>query len=381
MTTPITAESLNQHPSFTRQVDPHSGVVSYILSEHVAPLQRVLYYVIPSIRGAGRYLWFRASFPPSRARFPAVVDLIEHNLRYFPQAVGDGGPTSEGTPMVAPSGDAAYVPIGDGIYHLSVDGTLREIGRLPAEILKGRHLFRLVTDLTMSCDGQWLLLDSRIGNGWLISLMDAQTGAVRPLRWFTNDHTHAAFALHDPKLIQLNQGHGFDPISGERYEMNVRMWLMDTDLTRYEPVDPTLWFGRNSRCCHEWWTRSGKLQWCDYERGIWEMDLTTRRKEIIWPHPLVHGQTDPSERYLVGDENPYHWNEKRPCRVWFFDRQTQRETALVTAMPAQPLPWRDFRAFHIDPHPHFSEDGAWIIYTTVCNGKVTVALTPRSQFA
>jgi hypothetical protein len=45
-------------------------------------------------------------------------------------------------------------------------------------------------------------------------------------------------------------------------------------------------------------------------------------------------------------------------------------------MPPQPLPWRDFRAFHIDPHPHFSADGQWVIYTTTALGKVSVALTP-----
>jgi hypothetical protein len=367
---------LENHPYFTRSVDPKSGVVSYVLSEHVAPLQKVLYYVTPSIRGYGRHLWFRACFPPSKARFPAVVDLRQPAIRYFPQAVGDGGPTSEGTPMVTAAGDSAYVAIGDGIYLLSADGALQEIGRMPDEILQGRHLYRLTTDITMSCDGKWLLLDSRIGNRWLIALMDATTGAVKPLRWFMTDHTHAAFALHDPKLIQLNQGHGRDPISGERYEMNVRMWLMDTDLTRYEPVDPTLWFGRNSTCCHEWWTQSGKLQWCDYQNGIFEMDLATRQKQIIWPHPLVHGQCDLTERYLCGDQNPYNWNERLPCSVWFYDCQNRREIAIVSEMPPQPLPWRDFRAFHIDPHPHFSADGQWVIYTTTALGKVSVALTP-----
>ena len=369
---------MDAHPSFTKWTDPHSGVVSYVLSEHIAPLQKALYYVTPSIRGPGRYLWFRACFPPSLARFPAIVDLQELQIRYFPQAVGNGGPTSECTPMVTPAGDSAYVGIGDGIHLLHVDGSMREIGRMPSEILRGRHLFRLATDITMSCDGRWFVLDSHIGNGWLISLMDTQTGEVRPLRWFTTDHTHAAFSLHDPGLIQLNQGHGHDPVSGERYEMNIRMWLMTTDLSRYEPVDPTLWFGRNSRCCHEWWTPSGKLQWCDYDRGIWEMDLATRHKSLVWAHPLVHGQSDPSERYLVGDQNPYNWNEKLPCSIWLYDRHTGRETAIVTRMPAQPLPWRDFRAFHIDPHPHFSSDGEWVIYTTTALGKVSVAVTPTA---
>jgi len=369
---------LDEHPCFTRWTDPASGVVSYVLTEHVAPIQKVFYYITPSISGPGRYLWFRAAFPPSKARFTAVVDLQPDGsgVRYFPQSVGDPGVGGDGTPLVTDGGDAVYAPIGDGVYLLSVDGAVREIGRMPDEILRGRYLYRLATELTMSCDGKWLLLDSRIGNRWLISLMDAATGEVKPLRWFSHDHTHAAFSLHDPTLIQLNQGHGKDPISGERYEMDVRMWLMDTGLTQYEPVDPGLWFGRNSLNCHEWWTRSGKIQWCDYQQGIFEMDLATREKAVIWPHPLVHGQCDPAERYLCGDQNPYNWNDRLPCSVWFFDRRTGREIAIVSRMPDQPIPWRDFRAYHIDPHPHFSSDGEWVIYTTTAFGKVTVALAP-----
>jgi hypothetical protein len=377
--------ALDHHPCFTRWADPQSDVVSYVLTEHAAPLQKVLYYITPSIAGPGHYLWFRGCFPPSQARVTGVVDLrpdAKRPIRLFPQSVSNGGPTSEATPLVTAAGDSAYGAIQEAVYLLGVDGSLREIGRLPKEILQNRYLYRLTTDITMSCDGKHLLLDCHIGDRWLIALMDAQTGEVKPLRWFALDHTHAAFSLHDPKLIQLNQGHGLDPKSGDRYEMDVRMWVMDTDLTRYEPVDPTLWFGRNSRCCHEWWTKSGKLQWCDYDRGIWEMDMTVagpREKQLVWPRPLVHGQCDASERYIVGDQNPYNWNERLPCGVWFYDRQTKREAAIVTAMPPQPLPWRDFRAYHIDPHPHFSADGEWVIYTTTAFGKVTVALTPTSQ--
>ncbi len=372
--------NLDTHPCFTRFEDPISGVLSYQLSEHVAPLQKCLYYISPSIRGEGRYLWFRGCFPPSKARMLAVVDLWakEKSIRVFPQSCNGGGATSECTPLVHARGDAAYIGVEDGIHLIHADGTTHEIGRMPKDLLKGRQLFRLATDLTESCDGRWLLLDSRIGNRWLISLMDKETGEVKPLRWFTNDHTHAAFSLHDPTLIQLNQGHGFDPISGERYDMNIRMWLMDTGLTRYEPVDGGMWFAHPDHNCHEWWTAGGKLQWCDYEKGIFEIDLGTRAKTLVWPHPLVHGQCDASERYLCGDQNPYNWNEKKPCSVWFFDRKSQREIAIVSRMPEQPIPWRDFRDYHIDPHPHFSEDGEWIIYTTVHNGKATVALAPTA---
>ena len=109
--------NLDAHPCFTRFEDPDSGVVSYQLSEHVAPLQKCLYYISPAIRGEGRYLWFRGCFPPSKARMLAVVDLAspEKNIRVFPQSCTGGGPTCECTPLVHAKGDAALRASGEDL--------------------------------------------------------------------------------------------------------------------------------------------------------------------------------------------------------------------------------------------------------------------------
>lgn len=367
---------LSDHPHFQEWRDPVSGVVSYVLENKIAPIQRGMYFVVPSIRGKGNWLWFYAFRPPVKRPFLARVSLRSEtpDLQLFPHVMPSGNP------WIQADGQSIDVPIGDEIHRVGADGETSELFHFPDSLRGNRHLFNLCTELTPSCDGKYYLLDSRIGNRWLISLLDIQSGELSPLRWFGNSHHHAMFSKHDPNLFMVNQGHWTDPITGDKMEMNVRMWLMDTRLSRYEPVDGGLWFKQNSNCCHEWWTPSGKIQWCDYNEGIWEMDLRTRDKTLLWEHPLVHGQTDPSERFLVGDQNPYQWNESRPCSVWFFDRQSGKEIPIVSRMPPQPLPWRDFRTYHIDPHPHFSEDGRWIIYTTTAFGPVSVALCPVAQF-
>lgn len=361
---------LHNHPHFQAWKDPVSGVTSHVLRPVAAPLQRALYFVVPSIRGNGQWLWFHGFHPPVDCPQLACVSLDPQapDIHTFPNAM------SNGNPLIDPAGDSIHVPIGDGIYHLHLDGHTTNTFRMPREVLDSKHLFLLCTELTESCDGRYYLLDSEIGNRWLISLVEKETGKHLPLRWFGNRHHHAIFSKHDPELFLINQGHWTDRITGDKNAMNVRTWLMNTRLDRYEPLDPNLWFGQNSHCCHEWWTPSGKVQWCDYQEGIWEMDLETREKQLLWNHPLVHGQSDAAERYLVGDQNPYNWNDQKPCSVWFFDRASQREIPIVSHMPPHPLPWRDFRTYHIDPHPNFSDDGQWVIYTTTAFGSVTLAL-------
>ncbi len=365
------SHALHRHPHFTSRADPSSGIVSYCLTGSAAPMVKGLYFQTPSMQGDSSLLWFRVLYPPAKQACLAAVrlDADQPDMRTYPEAV------MAGNPLIAADGEGAWVPIDDGIHWRPFDGSLETVFRMPTDVIANRHLFRVVTDLTLSCDGRWFVLDSHIGNRYLISLVERETAAFTPLRWFPFNHHHAFFSPHDPDLFMVNHGPAFDPITGHKNDMNVRMWVMDTKLTRYEPVDPTLWFGRNSMGCHEWWTPEGRVNWCDYNDGIYEIDLGTRQKQIVWPRKLVHGMVDCTGRYYVGDENPYNFSADKPCGVWFFDRGTGREIAIAAPLPPHNIPWRDFRAYHIDPHPHFSGDGRWVIYTTTTDeGGVTVAL-------
>lgn len=367
-------QDLANHPHFTATRDAESGIRSHVLTEHVAPVQRAQYFVRPTVGRQSGFLWFYGIYPPSiDTRVTAAVSLDAGNPR---TRVFHGFQGAEGNPLVSEDGEGAWVPVRDGIYWVPFDGEPREVWRMPKDFLAGRRLFQLVTDLNLSCDGHWFLLDSWIGNRWLISLVSRDGSEFRPLRWFPRCHHHAIFSSTNPELFLVSHGHWLDPYTGLKNEMDIRIWLMDTQLTRYEPVERNRWFGRNSQLCHEWWSPDGKIQICDYNSGIVEVDPETMTREVIWPRPCTHGQVSPCGRYLVCDVNPYQWSESHPCSVWLFDRETGREAPIVSRMPPQPLPWSDVRTYHIDPHPHFSAAGDLIIYTTVFEGRVTVALTP-----
>jgi hypothetical protein len=348
-------------------------VRSFVLTERAAPFQKGLYYVTPSVSRDGRHLWFDAAFPPSRTWRLAVASLDPGRpfVRLFP-ATGGGG-----NPLVCPEGDRAWVAIGDSIYLLDIEGGLALVARLPQELVGNRHLFRLVTDLTLSADGTKFVLDSQIGNRFLMSTADLRTGEVTPLRWFFVDHHHAQFSPVDPSLILVGHGPWHDPVTGEKGDINLRMWIMDTALTRYEPVQPDLWFNRNCRSCHEWWMPDGRVAWVDYDDGVYVCGLEDRRRELVWRHRLLcHAQCDPTMRYFVADENPYGRSEERPCRVLLYDSLSGRETAIASTMPLPPLPPGEWRSYHLDPHPHFSPDGRYVAYTTTALGSVNVALAP-----
>ena len=363
---------LSKHPYFQPWADGETGVESFILTRRVAPFQKAAYYATPSISADGRWLWFRGIFPPTRSSILAAVclDPADPRIRLFPACA------LRGNPLLTPAGDAVYAPVHDGIYLQPFDGEPREIVRMPAEIVQNRHLWNVVVDLTVSADGKHFLLDSHIGNRWLISLADVASARVRPLRWFARCHHHAVFSPVDPDLFLVGQGPWHDPITGDKFDMNIRMWLMDTRLTRYEPLFGDLWFNHNCMSCHEWWSADGLVCWCDYNDGIYECDLADRKRVLVWPRPLWHGQCDPARRFYCGDQNPYEPTADNPCRVFFFDRRSGRDVAIASNVGFPPLPRQDWRSYHLDPHPHFSADGRQVVYTTMVRGVPDVAIAP-----
>lgn len=366
---------LAHHPHFVPCTDPASGVTSYVLKPIAGPIQKAWYFTRVSLLTSDGYLGFFASVPPRRTFFPALLSLNPDDPVHRPF------PHLEGSGLFDPDDPSfVYFPVDDMIVRQSIDGGAPGIlTRMPAEILAQRHLFRLCTNLTLTADRRFFILDSRLGNQWLISLVDRKSGAWHPLKWFGREHHHAIAAPHDPTLFIINQGHWTDPITGGKNEMDLRIWLMKTDLSLYRPLDPELWFGHGSKTCHEWWNHLGNVQYCEYDTGIWEHDVSSGERRLIWSHPCIHGQVDPTNRYLVSDSGCYHWNERIPCQVHFLDRATGKEIPIVQTMPPQPLPWRDFRSYHLDPHPHFSADGSMVVYTTTALGMPSVALCPVDE--
>jgi len=365
-------DALDRHPLFTKWEDPDSGVINYILSERLAPIQRGNYFATPSISGDGKWLWFKAIFPPSTYSLMGVVSLDpdDPQIRTFPHAA------AASNPLVNGEDDTVYVPMNRSIHRLDPEGNMKLVFEMPSEIIEGRHLFRLVTDLTVSCDGKHLLLDSWIGDRTLISVVELATGELTPIKWLDRDLHHSQFSPHDPTLFMLGESPWMHPITGIKTPIDRRIWIMDTSGDLCEALFDDLHFGKNCWTCHEWWTPEGHVQWCDYETGIFEADIETRERKLVWEHPMIHGQTDPTGRFICGDHDPYKWSEHRPCGVYLYDRETGKDIALASAMPLpeQRKPDARRRPYHLDPHPHFSPDSRYVVYTGTVLGPTDVIL-------
>ena len=65
--------------------------------------------------------------------------------------------------------------------------------------------------------------------------------------------------------------------------------------------------------------------------------------------------------------------EKTPCRILFFDRKTNKEVDIFSALPYVDV--LDTRWFHSDPHPQFCAKDSVVVSTVTVFGAVTVAIT------
>jgi len=370
------AQRLESHPFFTRWENPDNGIPSYILTERFAPLQKALYFMEPSMGGDNEWLWFHGAFPPAKRWQLAAVRLDPNNpeIRTFP-----GMLMETGNPLVSKDGRWAYTSVTGSIYRQHIDGKWEEVLQPPGELLARRKLHLLVSDITVSSDG-WMLFDSHIGNEFVIWMAKIQTGEWRVLHRLNRKFHHAAFSRHDPRLYFANTGPGSDFNTGQRINIEQRTWVGNRETGSFEPIAPDLHFGKAGQNCHEWWTEQGKIQWCDYNEGVYEVDPISGERQLVWNRPLIHGQTDVTGRWIIGDENAYNWNERRPCSVWGYDRFTGKEFSIARNIPQPPIEWKEWREWHPDPHPHFSADGSAAIYTTGACGDLNLAICPVEEF-
>ena len=68
------------------------------------------------------------------------------------------------------------------------------------------------------------------------------------------------------------------------------------------------------------------------------------------------------------------WYRGMPARVKFYNRKTQKEIEITDLMKAGDFSPKKQSECHIDPHPRFSENGKYVIFTTYEMGNVDLAL-------
>ena len=370
---------LSKHPYFEEYVDPKSGVKSYILKERVGVAQQHFYFTNTSLTVDGKYLWIRCINPPALVCNLAVVSLDPENpfIRNFPGA----GYSGEGNmPGIMPGTNDVIFPVGKTVYTVDIEGKIKPLIEFPEEIVKDRIPGVLFTHASVSNDGKMIAFDTYVGDKTYIGAGNLETGEVKILTKMAGMFDHAMFCPTETNLMLIDQDGWTDSYSGEHFVYQNRMWLIDTEGTRFEAVIPNSWFGHGSKITHDFWALDGTLCYVDHDRGAFECDIKTGEHTHVWNRPICHMHTNFNRTQWVADYNPYEW-DKYPCRVIFYDRESNKEIDIFSAMPYPNIPFRySSSCYHTDPHPAFTDDGKYVISTTtVDGGKVDVAITPVDQ--
>lgn len=373
---------------FTAWRDPQTAVISFVLSQRVAPVQSGFYFTNPSLTNDGRYLWFYCLYPPAQGnacQTLGVVDFVDDTIRHYPETM-----FMDASPFVDKETGEIYWTIGLEIWKRGprpADLPLL-VNRFPSELANHRRPRRIATHLTRSADGKFLNIDAEFSPDWFVG--DIPIDGSSPARiWqkFDRCHNHVQFSPTDPDLLLLAQDGWRDAATGNYGGGEDRLWLLrrGEQARAICPDAPA----SSDRRGHEWWDSDGEHVWyIDYRDGTEKVNIHTGQRTNVWPHGHTHSQSDRASRYLVGDiaESSDDWS------LAFYNIKTGKEIAIVTKFPVHPsvypekswsltaqTPGYNHAHYHVHPHPHFCLNDRYICYTTNVLGHIDVALTPVAQ--
>ena len=357
-----------QSDLFTAHVDPDSGVTSYILSKKVAPVQEAFYFVNDSMSRDGRYLWFYCAFPPSgsasQGRTLGVLDFESGEVRHFPETQ-----FLNASPYVDVENGWVYWGSGPSLWRRGPQpgDTPELVGTIPAELIGNRRVDRFATHLTRSADGKEFFVDAGFGLQVVFGSMAVDSGEFEFWHRFDRNHNHAQFSPTDPDLILFSQENHPDPITGLRFRIEDRMWLM----RRGEAPRPV--FDTPTVVTHEWWDADGEHVWCiKGGQGTWRVNLKTQEVEdLAWPQGAWHSHNH-SSKYIIGDSNTRFYRGC-PSKVQFLNRETGQDVHIADNPE---MPGLVGATYHIDPHPRFVGDDRYGVFTTTVRGEVDLAIVP-----
>lgn len=361
-----------QSDLFTPWTDPESGVTSYILSKKVAPVQEAFYFVNDSMSRDGRYLWFYCAFPPSgtasQGRTLGVVDFETGDVRHFPETQ-----FNHASPYVDVESGQVYWGMGDSLWQRGPQAgdSVERVGTIPADLIGNRHIERFATHLTRSADGKAFFVDAAFGLQFVFGSIAIDSGAYEFWHRFDRNHNHAQFSPTDPDLILFAQEFHPDPVTGLRFRIEDRMWL----LRRGGVPRPV--FDEPTVVTHEWWDADGEHVWCIKNRqGTWRVNIETQAVEDIpWPEGAWHSHHHQSGQYLIGDTNTQFYRGC-PSTVQFLNRESGQHVRVVDN-PA--MPGLVGARYHIDPHPRFAGNDQFVVFTTTVRGEVDIAIVPTAD--
>jgi len=230
----------------------------------------------------------------------------------------------------------------------------------------------VATHLSRCADGASFAIDAQLGSEWFLGDLPLDGSPFRLWKKLDRCYNHAQFSPVNPDLILMAQDGWYDGATGEKGEAEDRIWLASRNgqVEALFPESPSNMRG------HEWWGRDGRHIWyIHYGQGVARFNLERRQMEMVWPLEFAsHAHADTTERYIVADVIP---QQRQESRIVFLNRESGRAVDIVSDLP-YPAPDLELykSKYHVHPHPRFTEDDRYIIYTTTVRGVVDVAVVP-----
>jgi Tol biopolymer transport system component len=142
-----------------------------------------------------------------------------------------------------------------------------------------------------------------------------------------------------------------------------------------------MWPPKNNYASHEWWSADGKtIYYCSDNYGIYGINIETGEDITI-----LEG-IDPWHAYSSKDDSLFIWDEKKleryggkwyrgcPSALNFFNRTTGKNLVVISEMPENGHTPENQNPYHIDPHPRFTENEKYAIFTTTELGGVDLGV-------
>lgn len=379
--------------NFTKRQDPQTGMIYYVLSTRVAPVQENFYFVNSPCEPSRRYLWFYCAFPPAPMRCAGVLDFETDEVRYFPDTFTE----SIGSCMVDEVTGNLYWGNSRGIYMRTPhaqDKPVR-IAAMPAEA--AAHLGRTMgTHLTLSPDRKEFAVDIQTPNGTYgayIGTVEIATGKFT--QWYRTEngvpYNHAQFCPTDGDLIMTAHEGSINIALGKRMSPALtpegiypRLQLIRRDGTR-EMRKPL-----NNYATHEWWSADGKTIYYCSKHHIARDRLGKNEPESVCYIPIEdgngtwHAHCTRDEQYFIVDGSlpsmGLSWWRGCVSTVRFWNDKTKKLCTLVSSNPiVENWTPQDPSPYHIDPHPRFVWDDQWVTFTATVAGRVDFAMAPVDQ--
>lgn len=367
---------------FEKRINRSNGVEYYVLTERVAPYQQGFYFVNNSMTNDGRYLWLYCQFPPNLGRILAVIDFETDELTLLPDSM-----FWDATPLVDPDTGIVYFVNGNNIYMRSPrkEDSVQLLHTVPTTgAIRG-----LATHLTLSPDKSEFFLDIREGqNTSYVGTLNRQTGKFT--KWADAEYhmNHGQINPVNPDLALCAYDGYKDPVTGISYKIPSdengvyqRLWTVTRDgkLTNYE--------AKLNYATHEWWSHDGKkIYYVNRKGGIHKINLETgeHTTAVTSEHAAPwHAFSNKAESCYVYDEyipDEFNtWYRGIGAKVKFYNAKTDKSVDIVSEMPRNGHTPTNQNNYHIDPHPRFTENEQYIVFTTSELGGADLAIVNVAQ--